>query len=141
MIWYFTPLIYSHRKTHLLHFNSFIDGMEENTNYVMLKKMKKLMHILCSLAVVLSMVSCGTIGMVGLVYTGDTQPVAVTSNQVGYKVGVSSCVSVLGIVAAGDGGINAAAKNGNITKISHVDRKTVSVLGVFTSYKFYVYGE
>lgn len=97
--------------------------------------------LLCGAIVALTMSSCGAVGMIGGIYTGDTQPVAVTSNSVGYKVGTSSCVSVLGIVAVGDGGINAAAKDGNITKISHIDRKTISVLGLFTTYKYFVYGE
>lgn len=97
--------------------------------------------MLCAAIVALAMTSCGTVGMVGALYTGDTQPAAVTSNVVGHKVGTAQCVSVLGIVAVGDAGINAAAKNGNITKISHVDRKTISVLGIFTTYKYFVYGE
>ena len=33
------------------------------------------------------------------------------------------------------------AKNGNITKISHIDRKTFNVLGVYTEYEYFVYGE
>ena len=88
--------------------------------------------ILCVAVMAIAMTSCSSIGMVGLIYDGDIQPVAVTSNALGQKVGTATCVSVLGIVAVGDGGINAAAKNGGIKKISHVDRKTLSVLSLFT---------
>lgn len=97
--------------------------------------------MLCAAIVALAMTSCGTVGMVGAIYQGDTQPIAVTSNEVGYKVGTAKCVSILGLVAMGDGGVSEAAKNGNITKISHVDRKTISILGIFTTYKYFVYGE
>ena len=44
------------------------------------------------------------------VYTGYTEPAAVTSNELGTKVGQASAVSVLGVAAAGDAGINEAAK-------------------------------
>ena len=97
--------------------------------------------ILCAAVMAIAMTSCSSIGMVGLIYDGDIQPVAVTSNALGQKVGTATCVSVLGIVAVGDGGINAAAKNGGIKKISHVDRKTLSVLSLFTKYEYFVYGE
>lgn len=97
--------------------------------------------MLCAAIVALAMTSCGTVGMMGVIYQGDTQPVAVTSNNVGYKVGTAKCVSVLGLIAMGDGGVSEAAKNGNITKISHVDRKVFSILGIFTTYEYLVYGE
>ena len=87
------------------------------------------------------MTSCGTIGLVGAVYTGYTEPAAVTSNELGTKVGQASAISVLGVVAAGDAGINEAAKKAGITKVSHVDKKIVSVLGLFTKVTYTVYGE
>lgn len=79
--------------------------------------------------------------MVGAVYTGVTTPVEVTSNEVGDKVGTASTISVLGIVAVGDGGVNKAAKMAGISKISHVDVETTSVLGLFTLQKYFVYGK
>lgn len=79
--------------------------------------------------------------MVGVVYTGVTTPVDVTSNEVGDKVGTASTVSVLGIVAIGDGGVNKAAKMAGITKISHVDVKTTSILGLFCIQDYFVYGK
>ena len=85
--------------------------------------------------------SCATVGTVGVLYTGTTTPVGVTSNDVGTKVGMSKATGVLGLVAAGDGGVNKAAQMAGISKISHVDVKTTSVLGLFTIQKYFVYGE
>lgn len=77
----------------------------------------------------------------GAAYVDATGPVAATSNPVGKKVGTSSSTNVLGIVYTGDGGINKAAKDGGIKKISHVDQEQTSILGLFTTYKTIVYGE
>lgn len=121
-------------------FNVIDDRLRETTKQKM-KNMKNLKMLLCVAIVTLAMTSCGTVGVVGSIYTGETQPADVTSNVLGTKVGTAKCFSVLGLVAVGDAGINAAAKNGNITKISHVDRKTMSVLGVYTEITYIVYGE
>ena len=105
--------------------------------------MKKLLFV-CMFAAGLMFVSCATVftpvGTSGL-YTGVTSGVAVTSNNLGNKVGTSSASNVLGIVAVGDAGINRAARSAGIKKISHVDQVQTSILGVFSSYKTVVYGE
>ena len=44
-------------------------------------------------------------------------------------------------VATGDSSIKTAAANGGITKISHVDYHTTSVLGLYTKTTVTVYGE
>ena len=93
------------------------------------------------LAVAAAMTSCASIGVVGSIYTDTTMPGTVTSNEVGSKVGTSSATSILGLIATGDAGVNSAAKNGNITKVSHVDIKTNSILGLFTKQDTFVYGE
>lgn len=97
--------------------------------------------IIFSVACALALTSCGTIGLVGAVYTGYTEPAAVTSNELGTKVGQAKAVSVLGVAAVGDAGIEKAAKQAGITKVSHVDKKVVSVLGLFTKVTYTVYGE
>ena len=97
--------------------------------------------IIFSVACALALTSCGTVGLVGVVYTGYTEPAAVTSNELGTKVGQAKAVSVLGIAAAGDAGIEKASKKAGITKVSHVDKKVVSVLGLFTKVTYTVYGE
>jgi hypothetical protein len=77
----------------------------------------------------------------GLLVTSLTAPITATDNQVSSKVGNASCTSILGIVAFGDCSINAAARNGNISKIHHVDHGATSVLGIYSSFETHVYGE
>ncbi len=89
----------------------------------------------------MSLVSCSAIGVVGAVYTGTTVPHSVTANKLGTKVGSVKCTSILGIAAYGDAGINTAAKMAGIKKVSHVDVKTFSVLGLFTTQTYFVYGD
>ena len=104
--------------------------------------MKKHLLVLATAVVMgLSLVSCTALGVVGAVYTGTTIPHSVTGNKLGTKVGSVKCTSILGIAAYGDAGVNTAAKMAGIKKVSHVDVKTFSVLGVFTSQTYYVYGE
>ena len=102
--------------------------------------MKKVKVLLAAAIVALTMTSCGG-GVSGAIYTDIVTPVAATSNAVGTKVGSSQCVGYVGIVALGDGGIDAAAKNGNISRISHVDVQTKSYVGCYTVNTYVVYGE
>ena len=102
---------------------------------------KTIFSIVCMVALALGMTSCGAVGIVGAVYQDTTTPDAVTANVLGSKVGQASAISVLGVAAAGDAGINKAAKQAGITKVSHVDKKIVSVLGLFTKVTYTVYGE
>jgi hypothetical protein len=102
---------------------------------------KTIFTVACALALTLGMTSCGAIGLVGSVYTGYTEPAAVTSNVLGTKVGQGSAISVLGVVALGDAGIEQATKKAGIKKVSHVDKKVVSILGLYTKVIYTVYGE
>ena len=77
----------------------------------------------------------------GALYTGVTTSEIATSNEVGTKVGTSKAFNILGLVSVGEAGIQDAAKDAGITKISHVDYKTTGVLGLFTITKTIVYGE
>jgi hypothetical protein len=77
----------------------------------------------------------------GFIYTGMKSPVTATSNSVSTKVGTAQASSILGWVATGDASIQAAAKSAGITKISHVDAESMSILGLYATYKIYVYGE
>jgi len=79
--------------------------------------------------------------VLGIVYTSVKAPVAVTSNDVGTKVGTGEATSILGIAATGDASIQTAARNAGITKISHVDYESFNVLGLFARITIYVYGE
>lgn len=106
-------------------------------------KMKKLLFV-CMFAAGLMLASCSMIGTpVGIagLYTDVTSGVAVTSNNLGNKVGTSSASNILGIVAVGDAGINKAARSAGIKKISHVDQAQTNILGIVSTYKTVVYGE
>lgn len=78
---------------------------------------------------------------VGAVYTDVVEGQMVTSNTLGKKVGTSNAIGVLGIVAIGDASIQTAANSAGIKKISHVDCKKTSVLGLFSKSQIFVYGD
>lgn len=99
-----------------------------------------------SVAVVaaLGFASCSTVSTgcgMGALYTNVEEGAAVTSNSVGSKVGTSSSTGILGLIATGDASINTACKNAGIKKVSHVDVKKTSILGIYSTYKTVVYGE
>ncbi len=101
---------------------------------------------LLTLLVVFSLVltSCGAFvsaPLTGFLYTDMKGPHTVTSNPIANKVGSAEATSILGIVATGDASISTAARNGGITKISHVDYQAKSILGIVAKYTVYVYGE
>lgn len=102
--------------------------------------MKKLFAFICS---ALLLTSCAMVKspVTGFIYTGTGSPVTATSNPIGSKKGEASATSILGWFAFGDATIQKAAKDAGITKISHVDEKSTSVLGVVATYKIIVYGE
>ena len=92
----------------------------------------------------LALASCSTVATgsgMGLLYTSVTEGQMVTSNQLGKKVGTSSSTGVLGLVSIGDASIQTAANSAGIKKVSHVDVKKTSVLGLFATYTLMVYGE
>lgn len=57
------------------------------------------------------------------------------------KVGQSTATGVMGMVAVGDASVEAAMKNGGITKVHHVDHEVLSVLGLFVTSTTIVKGE
>lgn len=84
------------------------------------------------------------IGCIAIVFATScsiTRPLAATSNPIGKKVGTAKANIIFGLCFGGNHGIETAAKNGGITKISTVDVKTFNVLGVFISQKTIVTGE
>lgn len=95
-------------------------------------------------AAALTLTSCAAIATpagAGLLYTDVQHGEAVTSNTVGQKVGTAEATNILGLVSLGDASINEAAKKAGIKKISHVDCKKTNLLGIFSKYTIYVYGE
>ena len=108
--------------------------------------MKKLLMAMCAGAcAVVLLTGCAVVtpvlgGAGGSLYTDVTNGVAVGSGSGYSKVGKSMSKAVI-CVAFGDSSIQAAMKDGGITKIHHVDCKVTSVLGFYVEYTTIVYGE
>ena len=103
--------------------------------------MRRTFLVLGCVAAVGLLSGCVTSFPVGSIFTEVSLPVAVTSQGSYSKVGRAQCESILGLVAIGDASIEQACKNGNITKIHHVDWKARNILGVIGKYECVVYGE
>ena len=101
--------------------------------------MKKLSLALVAVSALL-FTSCATIATpagLGSLYTDMQSGETATSNT----VGTAEAVNFFGVLVMGDASINAAAKKAGIKKISHVDSKKSSILGLYGKYTIFVYGE
>ena len=108
--------------------------------------MKKSIIALSSLLIVAGfMMGCAYTmtnpSLMGGVYSSYKGPVSATDQTLGPKMGKAKVESILGIVAMGDASIATAAKNGGITKISHVDFENTNILFIYSTYTVIVYGE
>ena len=66
----------------------------------------------------------------------------VDKTVLGSKTGKAMSQSVLWAVAWGDAGTAAAAKNGGITTVNHMDRELLSIFfGIYTETTTIVYGD
>jgi hypothetical protein len=62
--------------------------------------------------------------------------------RLGAKVGQSQAQSILGLVAWGDAGTQAAARDGGITTLRQADTETFAILGfVYVRQRTIVYGD
>lgn len=61
--------------------------------------------------------------------------------EIGSKRGEASSTSVLCLYATGDCSIAAAARNGGLKKIGHVDYEYVNIIGIWQKATVIVYGE
>ena len=80
----------------------------------------------------------------GCVYFSVKTPLDTDLDEttLGEKVGVSQAHSILGLVAWGDAGTQAAAEAGGITTIRHADQELFAVLSfVYARYRTIVYGD
>ena len=99
---------------------------------------KTFFSLACAVAIALGMSSCAAMGN-GTLYNDTVEPCHVTANTLGSKVGQAQIVNIVG-VALGDAGVQKAAKEAGITKVSHVDKKVWSILGVYSVTTYTVYG-
>jgi hypothetical protein len=82
--------------------------------------------------------------LTGCVYTHVTMPLSTDLNrtELGNKRGEASMSSYFWLVAIGDAGAAAAAKQGGITVMTHMDREYKSVFyGIYTKTTTLVYGD
>ncbi|MDX1959485.1 MAG: TRL-like family protein [Leptospiraceae bacterium] len=89
-----------------------------------------------------SLISCATpgFGPIGTIYTGTKIGIwAVSPN--GAKTGKACVVSYLGIIAEGDGSVEAASKNAGITKVNNINLEGFSVLGIYSELCTLVQGD
>ena len=78
----------------------------------------------------------------GGLYTNAKGPVTATASTAGFsKVGTATATSILGLIGTGDASIDAAMRNGGITKIHHVDYEAMQFLGLFGKLTVIVYGD
>ena len=83
----------------------------------------------------------------GMIYTEITSPAQCLAIELDkdaqcLKKGEASNMAFLGLFAFGDAGIDAAMKNGDITKVHHVDHSVQHFLyAIFARDKTIVYGE
>ena len=106
--------------------------------------MKKLAVVVAFFAMTYLLSGCAAYSagpVIGFIYTDVQAPLTATANPVASKVGTAEATSILGLVATGDASINTAARNAGITRISHVDYASKSILGIYATFTVYVYGE
>ena len=80
----------------------------------------------------------------GCLYANIKAPLDIDADKtaIGSKVGTSTIQSVLWLVAWGDASTDAAAKNGNISVVYHMDQEIFSILwGLYSKSTTIVYGE
>jgi len=66
----------------------------------------------------------------------------VSGTKLGSKVGYSSSQSVMHLVAWGDSGVEAAARDGGLTTVEHLDMQYFSILfGLYTKVTTIAYGD
>ena len=95
-----------------------------------------------SLASLAVLTGCATSFPLGLVYTSVKLPVTVGNGEMRYsKKGEAKCQTMFGCFASGDASINAACKNGGITKVSWVSYSVNNFLGTYATYTTTVYGD
>ena len=105
--------------------------------------MKKIIGMVMCLGIVMVLgAGCASTVPQGSCYSDVKLPLTVTSNTAveNLKVGTATCTSWFGVYVTGDVSIDAAMKNGKITKVHHVDWRVKNIIG-WAKYTVIVYGE
>jgi len=87
---------------------------------------------------------CAALLLGGCLYADVTTPydTDLDETSLGTKVGEASAQSFLWLIAFGDSGTAAAARDGGIRIINHMDRRTFVILfGLYTRNTTIVYGD
>jgi hypothetical protein len=77
----------------------------------------------------------------GAWYTSVKWGMEMPDGPKGSKTGVAECTSALGLIASGDASVEAAMKEGGITKVHTVSHESYSLLGLFARFTTRVTGE
>ncbi len=80
---------------------------------------------------------------VGALFTATKAPIDTDADMttLGSRTGSSSSMCVFGLFAFGDASISAAAEDGNLSTVNHVDYSYLNVLGLYQSFTTIVYGD
>ncbi len=103
--------------------------------------MKKIAFLMIFGAFMFSSCAMTMTPVTGFIFTDAKGPLTATASVKGKRAGTTEATSILGLVGIGDASIETAARNGGITKISHVDYHTFNVLGIYAKVTVTVYGD
>jgi len=115
-----------------------LNNKQQAKGKIMIKLLRNLGAV-AALAVIGA--GCATPYPLGTIYTEVKLPAAAGGDVSTSRVGIATSTSILGLVATGDSSITAAARNGNISRISHVDFNVRNILGIYGEYTTTVYGD
>ena len=112
----------------------------------MINRFTKLVSMVFAITLLSRCISVPNAPVLGGLYTGVTHSGSFTggildNNVSASKTGVSSCMSVLNLVAVGDCSEDTAKQNGGIEKVHSVTHKTTTVYIFFNKYETIVSGE
>ncbi len=94
--------------------------------------------------IVVMLLTLVVVSATGCIYTHITTPLGTELNktEIGHKQGEASTYSLLWLFSWGDAGAAAAAKNGGISVLTHMDREIELVLfGIYGRITTIVYGD
>jgi len=101
----------------------------------------KRLGVWACVGMVIGFVGCTHAPVTGVLFTSVKSAKAVTAQPAGTRMGESCASSILGLIATGDAGVDAARKAGGITAIHSVDVADTSILGIYASHCTIVHGK